>query len=57
MYFANYFDLKEEREKFYKHFATIDKDRDGQINFSELVEAYSFKVFSVTFDIKFKVKK
>ena len=44
MYFANYFDLKKERERFYKYFETIDKDRDGQISFEELVDSYSFKV-------------
>ena len=44
MYFANYFDLKEDRERFYQYFNTIDKDRDGQISFQELVDAYSFKV-------------
>ena len=44
MYFANYFDLKKEREKFYEYFETIDKDRDGQISFQELVDSYNFKV-------------
>lgn len=44
MYFANYFDLKNERERFYKHFETIDQDGDGQLSFGELVDAYSFKV-------------
>jgi Ca2+-binding EF-hand superfamily protein len=44
MYFANYFDLKNERKKLYKHFESIDKDRDGQLSFDELVESYSFKV-------------
>jgi Ca2+-binding EF-hand superfamily protein len=44
MYFANYFDLKEERQRFYKYFETIDQDRDGQLSFEELVKAYSFKV-------------
>ena len=44
MYFANYFDLKEERKRFYNYFETIDQDRDGQLSFDELVKAYSFKV-------------
>ena len=44
MYFANYFDLKKERAKFYKYFESIDKDRDGQLSFEELIESYCFKV-------------
>ena len=44
MYFANYFDLKEEQEKFQKYFALIDKDRNGLISFEELVDAFSFRV-------------
>jgi calcium-dependent protein kinase len=44
MYFANYFDLKKEKETLYKYFQSIDKDRDGQLSFAELVDSYSFKV-------------
>lgn len=44
MYFANYFDLKEERKRFFNYFDTIDQDKDGQLSFDELVKAYSFKV-------------
>ena len=44
MYFANYFDLKEEKKKFQKYFSLIDKDRNGLISFDELVHAFSFKV-------------
>lgn len=44
MYFANYFDLKEERARFYEHFESIDLDGDGQLSFEELVQAYCFKV-------------
>lgn len=44
MYFANYFDLKEEKKKLYKYFSKIDKDRNGMIFFDEFVDAYKFKV-------------
>lgn len=44
MYFANYFDLRKEKDKFYKYFQSIDKDRDGQLSFEELVDSYCFKV-------------
>jgi len=44
MFFANYFDLKEEKKKFQKYFSLLDKDRNGLISFEELVDALSFKV-------------
>ena len=44
MYLANYFDLKEEKEKFYSYFKKMDQDQDGQLSFIELQHAYSFKV-------------
>ena len=44
MYFANYFDLKDEKKKLYKYFCKIDRDRNGMIFFDEFVEAYHFKV-------------
>jgi Ca2+-binding EF-hand superfamily protein len=47
LYFANYFDLKEEKNKFYKYFSMIDKDRNGLIFFDEFVNAYQFKVISL----------
>lgn len=44
LYFANYFELKEEKKKFYGYFSTIDADRNGLIFFDEFVVAYQFKV-------------
>lgn len=44
MYFANYFDLNEEKRRLYKYFSLIDKDRNGMISFDELIEAFSFRV-------------
>ena len=44
MYFANYFDLKEEKRRLHKYFSLIDKDRNGMITFDELIEAFSFRV-------------
>lgn len=44
LFLAVYFDLKEEKEKFYSYFDAIDFNRDGQLCFDELVKAYSFKV-------------
>lgn len=45
MYFANYFDLKNEREKMINYFASIDTDNDGLLSFEEIVNAYQYKVF------------
>lgn len=47
LYFANYFDLKKEKNKLYKYFSLIDSDRNGLIFFDEFVEAYHFKVLSI----------
>lgn len=44
LYFANYFELKEEKNKFHKYFSMIDADRNGLIFFDEFVQAYQFKV-------------
>jgi hypothetical protein len=44
MYFANYFDLKEEKKTLFKYFSIIDKDRNGMITFDELIDAFSFRV-------------
>lgn len=44
MFFANYFDLQEEKKKFQKYFKLLDKDRNGLISFEELVDALAFKV-------------
>lgn len=49
MYFANYFDLKNERERFTNYFETIDTDNDGLLSFEEIVIGYSYKVQSSLF--------
>lgn len=49
MYFANYFDLKNERERFIKYFETIDVDNDGLLSFDEIVNGYSYKVQIFTY--------
>ena len=46
MYFANYFDLKHEKERFIIYFNKIDKDNDGLLSLDEITDAYSYKVFS-----------
>ena len=53
LYLANYFDLKDDKEKFYEYFTAMDLDKDGQINMAELINAFLFKV-SQTFIILFK---
>ena len=47
MYFANYFDLKEEKNELYQYFSLIDKDRNGLISLDEFVDAYQFKVYII----------
>ena len=47
MYFANYFDLKSERERFTNYFETIDTDNDGLLSYEEIVIGYSYKVHQV----------
>lgn len=48
MYFANYFDLKSEREKIIQYFASMDSDNNGLLSFDEIVLAYQYKVLLLT---------
>lgn len=49
LYFVNFFDIKEEKNRLYKVFKSLDKDGDGQLNREELKAAYakSAKGFNV----------
>jgi Ca2+-binding EF-hand superfamily protein len=49
MYFANYFDLREEKKRLFKYFSIIDKDHNGMITFDELIDAFSFRVSGSSF--------
>ena len=40
MYLANFFNLKNEKQKILKYFSKIDKDNDGELTFEELVDSY-----------------
>lgn len=40
IYFVNFFDLTEEKTRLLQAFKDLDKDHDGQISRSELIEAY-----------------
>jgi calcium-dependent protein kinase len=41
LYFVNFFDIKQEKNRLYKVFKDMDKDGDGQINKEELKAAYA----------------
>lgn len=42
---ANFMDLKSEKKMVQKYFRKMDKDKNGELSFQELVKAYSQKVF------------
>ena len=44
MFLANFFDLKIEKKVIKKYFNVMDNDKNGELNFDELVEAYQTKV-------------
>ena len=45
MFLANFFDLKIEKKVIKKYFNVMDNDKNGELSFDELVEAYQYKVF------------
>ena len=44
MFLANYFELKVEKKTIQKFFKMMDKDKNGELSYDELVKAYSLKV-------------
>ena len=44
MFLGNYFDLKQEKEEMSNYFEEMDIDKNGELSFDELSEAYRFKV-------------
>jgi Ca2+-binding EF-hand superfamily protein len=46
MFLANYFDLKQEKEEMQKYFEEMDIDKNGELSFDELSNAYHFKVIT-----------
>ena len=48
MFLANFFELKIEKKVIKKYFNVMDNDKNGELSFNELVEAYQFKVQNLT---------
>ena len=44
MFLANFMDLRSEKKLIQKYFRKMDRDRDGELSFDELVSAYHEKV-------------